>query len=60
MKSTDLIKRLRANGWLEVRSRGSHVTFKKKGVNKIITVVHPQKDIPIGTLRKTLKIAGIE
>lgn len=59
MDSKTLIKMLEERGWKEVRRESSHRTFKHPDVEEIITVKHPQKDIPIGTLRQTQKIAGL-
>ena len=58
MDSKALIRMLEANGWKEVRVVGSHHHFKKAGVAEFISVLHPKKDLPIGTLNQILKIAG--
>jgi len=60
MDSKTLIKMLEADGWQLVRIVGSHHHFKKAGVAKLISVQHPTKDLPIGTLNKLLKIAGLK
>jgi predicted RNA binding protein YcfA (HicA-like mRNA interferase family) len=41
-----------------VRVTGSHHTFKKPGTREIITVPHPRKDLPPGTVRHIAKAAG--
>lgn len=56
--SRDIIRRLRAEGWEQVRVAGSHHIFKKSGIREIITVPHPEKDLPPGTARNIAKIAG--
>lgn len=56
--SRDIIRRLRAEGWELVRKKGSHHTFKKSGIREIVTVPHPEKDLPPGTARNIAKIAG--
>jgi predicted RNA binding protein YcfA (HicA-like mRNA interferase family) len=60
MDSKALIKMLEADGWKLVRVVGSHHHFKKAGVAKLISVQHPEKDLPTGTLNKLLKIAGFK
>ena len=49
VSSKDLIKDLLAAGWKRVRQRGSHVQFKHDERPGIITVPHPQRDMPLGT-----------
>lgn len=51
MHSREVIKRLQAEGWVQVRVTGSHHHFAKKGENLIVTVPHPNRDLKIGTLR---------
>ena len=43
MKSADLIKLIKKEGWLLVRTRGSHHHFKHPTKKGIITVPHPKK-----------------
>ncbi|MBL8831488.1 MAG: type II toxin-antitoxin system HicA family toxin [Rhodospirillales bacterium] len=59
MNSRDIIKRLRADGWFEVAHRGSHKQFKHPVKPGRVTVVHPKRDIPAGTLRSIEKQAGL-
>lgn len=56
MSSKDLMKLLVENGWVFDRKKGSHHTFKKEGVDHVITVPHPEKDLAKGTLKKLLKL----
>lgn len=56
MNSKDIIKLAEQNGWVLVRTRGSHHQFKKAGVPMLLTIPHPKKDLPIGTLRQIEKI----
>ena len=58
MKSADIIRRLQADGWVLDRVRGSHHQFKKTGAVALITVPHPEKDLPTGTLRNIYRCAG--
>lgn len=60
MKSSVLIKLLEENGWVLIRVKGSHHTFKHAGFADLITVPHPSKEIKPGTLRQILRKARIE
>jgi predicted RNA binding protein YcfA (HicA-like mRNA interferase family) len=55
MKSREVIKALEDDGWREVARKGSHVQFKHPGKPGRVTVPHPTRDIPIGTLRSIEK-----
>ncbi|WP_137172482.1 type II toxin-antitoxin system HicA family toxin [Massilia sp. HP4] len=59
MDSRTLIRMLTAAGWHEVRIAGSHHTFKHPDRMLILTVPHPKKDLPIGTVNGILKKAGL-
>ena len=58
MTSLDIIKRLLRDGWIEVRSKGSHRQYKHPSTPGLVTVPHPKRDLPIGTLRSICKQAG--
>lgn len=60
MKSLELIKMIEADGWYEVRVKGSHYHFKHLTKEGLVTVPHPKKDLPIGTVKSILKQAGLE
>lgn len=57
--SREIIKRLKADGWYEVAHEGSHVQFKHSTKPGRLTVKHPAKDIPKGTLASIERQAGI-
>lgn len=59
MNSRDLIRLLVEAGWQEVRVAGSHHTFRHPEKATILTVPHPKKDLPIGTVKSILKKAGL-
>ncbi|MFP6871121.1 MAG: type II toxin-antitoxin system HicA family toxin [Nitrospinota bacterium] len=59
MNSRDVIRALRDAGWREVAQKGSHVQFKPSERSGRITVPHPRRDIPIGTLRSIERQCGI-
>jgi len=58
MKSGDVIKRLKTEGWKLTRTKGSHQQWVKG--DKRVTVPHPKKDLPKGTLSNIFKQAGWE
>lgn len=60
MTSVDVIRRLRKDGWLLVRTKGSHHQFKHPAKPGRVTLPHPVKDIPIGTLKSVFEQAGWE
>ena len=60
MNSRDVISALKADGWREVAQKGSHVQFKHPIKPGRVTVVHPERDIPKGTLRSIERQAGLK
>ena len=61
MKVRDLIKILNADGWRQVRMRGSHRQFRHTSKSGTITVAGNENiDIPAGTLTSILKQAGLK
>ncbi len=59
MKSTDIIKLLKADGWFLVHVVGSHHQFKHPTKAGEVTVPHPKKDLLIDTVRSIKKQAGL-
>ena len=59
MNSSAIISKPEAEGWTEVRVRGSRHYFKRLGSKMTVCVPHPKKDLPIGTVRSIEKQAGI-
>ena len=60
MNSRELIRRLKNDGWYEVKQVGSHKQFKHSTKKGRVTVPFPKRDIPLGTLRSVEKQAGIK
>jgi predicted RNA binding protein YcfA (HicA-like mRNA interferase family) len=60
MNSKGIISALKADGWIEVAQKGSHVQFKHPVKPGRVTVPHPKRDIPIGTFRSLETPAGLE
>ncbi len=59
MRSADVITRLEADGWRQIRVSGSHHHFKHPTKPGLVTVPHPKRDLPAGTLRSIEKQAGL-
>jgi predicted RNA binding protein YcfA (HicA-like mRNA interferase family) len=59
VRSRDVIKKLEAAGWFEVRQTGSHKHFRHGERDGTVTVPHPKKDLPIGTLKSISKASGV-
>jgi len=60
MKSADLIKLLKENGFEVVRISVSHHQFRKEGRPGVVTVPHPKKDLGVGLVKTILKQAGLK
>jgi len=60
MNSTEIIKRLKKDGWFLCNVRGSHHQYKHPQKKRRVTVPHPKKDFPIGTYKNICKQAGWE
>ena len=59
MSSAEVIKRITAAGWALVRIKGSHQHFNHATRPGIVTVLHPKKDLPIGTLKSIERPSGV-
>ena len=60
VKSPRLIELIKKDGWKLVRTKGSHHHFKHPTKIGIVTIPHPKKDIPKGTVANILKQAGLK
>lgn len=60
MDSRKIIRMLKKNGWYKANQSGSHIQFRHPTKNGRVTVPHPEKDIPIGTLRSIERESGIK
>lgn len=58
MNSRDVIRRLKAEGWTLARTKGSHHQYRHPTRPGVVTVPHPKRDLPKGTLRSIAKQAG--
>ena len=61
MKVRDLIKMIERDGWIQVRTRGSHRQFKHPVKPGTVTVSGKAGiDVPPGTLNSVLKQADLK
>jgi predicted RNA binding protein YcfA (HicA-like mRNA interferase family) len=59
MKVSEVLRRLRADGWVRVKSKGSHRQFKHPDRPGRVTVSgKPSHTIPTGTLKSLFRQAG--
>lgn len=58
--SREIIELLKKDGWKLHRTKGSHHHFKHPTKPGAVTVPHPEKDLPIGTIKSILKQAGLK
>jgi predicted RNA binding protein YcfA (HicA-like mRNA interferase family) len=58
MNSRDIIARLQREGWHLVNVRGSHHNYRHPTQARKVTVPHPKKNLPKGTLRSIFCQAG--
>jgi predicted RNA binding protein YcfA (HicA-like mRNA interferase family) len=58
--SREIIQILRADGWVEVGCDGDHHQFKHPTKKGKVTVTHPEKDVPIGTVGSISRQSGIK
>ncbi len=50
---------LLAEGWHEVARKGSHVQLKHPHHAGRVTVPHPKRDLPVGTVKSIERQSGI-
>ena len=60
MHSRKVIAILVADGWFEVNQVGSHKQLKHPTKPGRVTIVHPSREIPLGTLRSIEKQSGLK
>lgn len=60
MTSREIIQTLRDDGWVCVHVKGDHHQFTHPKKPGRVTVVHPRKDFPIGTLKSMEKQSGLK
>ncbi len=58
--SREIIRKLVADGWVEVAQKGSHKQFRHPTRPGRTTVPHPKKELPIGTIRAIERQSGVK
>ena len=58
--SREVLAALKADGWYLVRTDGSHHHFKHDQKKGLVTVKHPDKDIPRKTLDSIERQSGLK
>lgn len=60
MDSREIINKLKGGGWVQQKTKAtSHRHFKHPTKKGRVTVPHPVKDMPIGTLKSIEKQSGV-
>jgi predicted RNA binding protein YcfA (HicA-like mRNA interferase family) len=59
VRSRAVIRKPEAHGWYEVRQTGSHKQFRHPTRPGLVTLPHPKKELPIGTLKSISKVSGV-
>ena len=60
MRSREVLKALKAAGFVVIDQQGSHVQLKQPGRAGRVTVPHPKPELPIGTIRSIERQSGIK
>ena len=60
MTAREVVAALKADGWLLVRTKGSHAQYRHPTKPTLVTVPTHAGDLPIGTLKSIEKQAGIK
>jgi len=60
MNSGEVVKLIHAAGWRRIRISGSHHHFRHAFKAGLVTIPHPKRDLPPGTLNSILKQAGLK
>ncbi len=58
--SAEIVGRLKADGWELARVKGDHHHFKHPARSGIVTVPHPKRDLPIGTVKAIERASGVK
>lgn len=60
MDSREILKRLKDDGWETVRTKGSHHQLTHPTKPGRVTVPHPKRDLPKGTVKSIERQSGIK
>jgi len=56
--SREILRRLEEDGWVKVAQKGSHVQLKHPSKPGRVTLPHPKKDLPKGTVKSIERQSG--
>lgn len=59
VNSRDIIRAIEEDGWRLDRVKGSHHQFRHPTKPGTVTVRHPDKDVPVGTLKGIERQSGL-
>ena len=59
MDSRAVLRKLLADGWILQSVTGSHHQFRHSTKPGVVTVPHPKRDLPLGTVKSIEKQAGL-
>lgn len=59
ISSRDALKKLKADGWFEVASRGDHLQLKHPTKPGKVTIQHPVKDLTLRNIISIEKQSGV-
>jgi predicted RNA binding protein YcfA (HicA-like mRNA interferase family) len=57
--STEIIKKIKADGWYFIKANGDHHHFKHPEKPGKVTVPHPVKDVTDKTYKRIMNQAGL-
>lgn len=57
--STEILRALKADGWIVVDVSGSHHQLTHPSKRGKVTVPHPRKDLPVGTIKSIERQSGV-
>jgi predicted RNA binding protein YcfA (HicA-like mRNA interferase family) len=60
MDSRTIIRKLRQAGWVHFRTTRSPHHFMHPDTQQVVTVPHPRKDVPIGTIKSVERQSGVK
>ncbi|PCJ61401.1 MAG: addiction module toxin, HicA family [Rhodospirillaceae bacterium] len=60
MHSREILKALKKDGWFIIGQKGDHLQLKHPTKKGRVTVAHPTKHMPLGTLKNIERQAGIK
>lgn len=60
MNSRHIIREIEKAGWQHVATKGDYWQFKHPTLPGRVTVPHPKRDLPIGTLKSIEKQSGLK